>query len=118
MESEATTDKKSSVLSLDLSDKANLLAAYMPYIKNGGLFVRTDKVYQLGDEVFLLLKLMDVEEKLTTPGKVVWISPKGAQDGLTSGVGVQFSDPENTIHSKIETLLAGHLQLERRTDTM
>jgi type IV pilus assembly protein PilZ len=67
------------ILSLTIKDKSALYAAYMPFIKNGGLFIPTTKEYQLGDEVFMLLTLMDEKEKLPVAGKIVWITPKGAQ---------------------------------------
>ena len=36
------------ILSLAVRDKNALYAAYMPFIKNGGLFVPTKKSYTLG----------------------------------------------------------------------
>jgi type IV pilus assembly protein PilZ len=33
--------------------------AYMPFIAGGGLFVPSTKDYSLGDEVYLLVKLLD-----------------------------------------------------------
>ena len=45
------------ILSLALKDKAQLYNAYMPFLKNGGIFVPTPKRYMLGDEVFLLVTL-------------------------------------------------------------
>ncbi len=108
----------SAVMSVELLDKVSLYAAFMPFIQGGGLFVRTEKKCTLGDEVFLLLKLMDIPEKFTVVGKVVWISPKGAQDGLIAGVGVQFADSGKAVKHKIEAYLAGLVQSERRTDTM
>lgn len=39
------------ILSLSIKDKAALYAAYMPFVKNGGLFIPTKKRYRLGDEV-------------------------------------------------------------------
>ena len=70
---------RNGILSLTIKDKSVLYAAYMPFIKNGGLFIPTSKQYQLGDEVFMLLKLMDEPEKIPVAGKVVWVTPKGAQ---------------------------------------
>ena len=67
------------ILSLTIKDKSALYAAYMPFIKNGGLFIPTNKSYSLGDEVFMLLTLMDEKEKLPVAGKIVWVTPKGAQ---------------------------------------
>ena len=115
---QATKDASSSVVSVELTDKVALYTAYMPFIKNGGLFIRSEKNYKLGEEIFLLLKLMNETEKFTIAVKVVWISPPGGQDGLVSGVGVQFDDSAKMVKNKIETYLAGSGQSERRTDTM
>jgi type IV pilus assembly protein PilZ len=73
-----------SVLTLSIQDKAVLYGAYMSFLKNGGLFVPTTRSYRLGDEIFLLLSLMDEPEKLPVAGRVVWITPKGAQ-GQSAG---------------------------------
>ncbi len=83
---------KQGVLSLTIKDRAVLYAAYMPFIQNGGLFVPTNKQYALGDEVFILLSLMDEAEKIPITGQVVWITPKGAQGNRQAGIGVQFSE--------------------------
>ncbi|WGL17022.1 PilZ domain-containing protein [Microbulbifer bruguierae] len=109
---------RNGILSLKIQDKSVLYAAYMPFVKNGGLFINTDKSYNLGDEVFLLLSLMDEPEKLPVAGKVVWITPGGAQGNRTPGIGIQFNDKEHITQSKIETLLAGSLESSRPTHTL
>ena len=67
------------ILSLAIKDKAALYNAYMPFVKGGGIFVPTTKRYALGDEVFILLSLMEEKDRLPVAGKVVWITPAGAQ---------------------------------------
>ena len=110
---------RQSILSLTIKDKPTLYAAYMPHVKNGGIFIPTSKVYRIGDEVFLLLTLMDEPDKLPVAGKVVWVTPPGAQGNRQSGIGVQFGDQDGgTVRAKIETYLAGALQAERPTHTM
>jgi type IV pilus assembly protein PilZ len=107
------------ILSLNIKDKSALYAAYMPYVKNGGLFIPTGKQYNLGDEVFMLLSLMDDKERLPVAGKIIWVTPSGAQNNKTTGIGVQFSAQDNgTTRNKIETYLAGALQADRPTHTM
>ncbi|PIE43071.1 MAG: pilus assembly protein PilZ [Gammaproteobacteria bacterium] len=106
------------ILTLTIKDKAVLYAAYMPFIKNGGLFIPTTKSYQLGNEVFLLLNLMDEVEKIPVAGKVVWITPKGAQGNRAAGIGVQFNDDSEHARNKIETYLAGAISSDRQTHTM
>lgn len=109
---------RNGILSLTIKDKSVLYAAYMPFIKNGGLFIPTHKSYKLGDEVFMLLSLMDEPEKIPVAGKVSWITPSGAQGNRVAGVGVQFNDGDNSARSSIEAHLAGALKSDRPTHTM
>lgn len=109
---------RNGILSLTIKDKAVLYAAYMPFVTNGGLFIPTNKTYRLGDEVFMLLNLMDESEKIPVAGKVVWVTPRGAQGNRAAGIGVQFNDQDNTATNKIETYLAGSLDSDRPTHTM
>jgi type IV pilus assembly protein PilZ len=109
---------RNGILSLTIKDKAVLYSAYMPYLEHGGLFVPTNKPYKIGDEVFMLLNLMDEADKIPIAGKVVWITPKGAQGNRTAGIGVQFSPEDAIANAKIENHLAGSLNSDRPTHTM
>ncbi len=108
------------ILSLAIKDKAQLYSAYMPYVRSGGIFIPTTKRYGLGDEVFLLLSLLEDKERLPVAGKVIWVTPPGAQGNRTAGIGVQFADSAEaeTVKGKIETLLAGSLDADKPTHTM
>ena len=108
------------ILSLVVKDKPSLYSAYMPFVKNGGVFVPTPKRYFLGDEVFLLLTLPDSSERLPIAGKVVWVTPTGAQGNRTAGIGVQFPEGADgdAVKNRIETLLAGQVNAEKPTHTM
>jgi type IV pilus assembly protein PilZ len=65
---------KPGLLTLTIKDKSALYLAYMPFVKNGGLFIPTNSNYRLGDEVFMLLNLMGEDEKLPVAGKVIWVT--------------------------------------------
>lgn len=107
------------ILSLSIKEKSSLYAAYIPFIKNGGLFIPTSKTYHLGDEVFILLNLMDEPERIPVAGKVIWVTPRGASGSRTPGIGVQFNEEDKgNTRGKIETLLGGTLQSDRPTHTM
>ncbi len=108
------------VLSLSIKEKSALFAAYMPFVKGGGIFIPTNKNYKMGEEVFMLLTLMDDPAKIPVSGKVVWVTPAGALGGRTQGVGVQFSANESgkAANNKIEGLLGGSLKSSRPTHTM
>ena len=109
---------KPGLLTLTIKDKAALYLAYMPFVINGGLFIPTNSEYGLGDEVFMLLTLMDEVEKIPIAGKVVWVTPRGAQGNRTAGIGVQFSEQDAAANAKIENHLAGSLSSDRPTHTM
>ncbi len=108
------------ILSLTINDKQSLYSAYMPFVNGGGLFVQSTKRFNLGDEVFLLLTLMDLEERLPIPGKVVWITPPGSQGNRRPGIGVQFADTPDGAHARtiIESHLANLMKSDKKTYTM
>jgi len=120
-----TTDPNSSlprpaVLSLAIKEKAALYAAYMPFLKNGGLFVPTNKPYKTGDEIYLILSLMEDAAKYPIAGKVVWITPAGANNSKAQGVGVHFPADETGQRAKarIEEILGAALRSSRATHTL
>lgn len=109
-----------SMLSLNISSKSALYASYMPYLKRGGIFLPTNKNYSLGDEVFMLLQLPEDPTKLPIAGKVVWITPPGAQGAKQQGVGVEFSDDESgqAARRRIENMIGPYLSSPRPTHTL
>ena len=91
----------------------------MPFIENGGLFVPTTKDYALGDEMFLLVRIMDETEPVHISGKIAWISPPGALGNRPRGVGVQFAgDDARATKDLIESKLGASVSLTRSTHTM
>ena len=107
------------ILSLSIKERSSLYAAYMPFVKNGGLFIPTSKSYRLGQEVFMLLNLMDEPERIPVAGRVIWITPRGASASRTPGIGVQFNDlDEGATRTKLEALLGASLSADRPTHTM
>jgi type IV pilus assembly protein PilZ len=109
---------KKTMLALTIKDKVVLYNAYMPFVKNGGIFVPNKTDYEVGDEVFMLLNLMDEAEKIPIAGKVIWVAKKGVKSPHTPGVGIQFTEAENQAKDKIETYLAGSLSSSNSTHTM
>lgn len=114
-----TASSRQGILSLSIKDKNALYAAYMPFVTNGGLFIPTKRDYAMGEEVFMLLNLMEETERLPIAGKIIWKTPVGAEGYRAAGIGVQFSDQDGgNARNKIETYLAGALESERSTHTM
>jgi len=108
------------VLSLNIREKAALFAAYMPFLKGGCIFIPTTRAYTLGEELFMLLSLMDDPNRIAVQGKVVWITPEGVQGNRTQGIGVQFTldDTGAAARATIERLLGETLASSRTTHTM
>ncbi|MHA7840719.1 MAG: PilZ domain-containing protein [Gammaproteobacteria bacterium] len=110
---------KTDIMSVHFEKKAQLYKAYMPYMKQGALFVKTNKSFELNDEVFLLIQLLDETDKFSLQGNVVWVTPTCAQGGKPAGIGVQLLGQEGEmIRNKIEGYLAGMLESDNETDTL
>lgn len=120
MDNDRPQNARPGALSLNIREKAILYAAYMSFLKGGGIFIPTTKQYRLGDEIFMLIALMGETNKIPVAGKVVWITPAGSQGKKAQGIGVQFSDDEGGVAAriKIEELLDGQLKINRPTHTM
>jgi type IV pilus assembly protein PilZ len=116
----APQSPRPSVLSLAIKEKAALYAAYMPFLKNGGIFVPTNKPYKIGDEIYLILALMDDPNKYPIAGKVAWITPAGANHNKAQGIGVHFPEDETglRVRQRIEEILGAALRSSRATHTL
>jgi type IV pilus assembly protein PilZ len=107
------------ILHLDLSNRTELYAAYLPFIRGGGLFVPTRADHPLGDELFLVVQLPEEPEALPVTGRVIWRTPPGAAGHRPAGIGLQLQgDDHGTIRARIEDLLAGALASDRPTHTL
>jgi len=93
---------------LSIKEKSALAAAYMPFIRGGGLFVPTTRPARLGDDVYALISLIDDHTKLPIPGKIIWITPAGTP-GRAQGIGIQFAEDEagEAARARIEGLIGG-----------
>ena len=111
---------KPGIISLSVRDKEVLYRTYMGFVAEGALFIPTQKnTFQLGDKVSMLITLMGEPERYSVIGRVVWITPKGAQGNRAAGIGVAFEGEEGkALRQKIETHLAGSLKSEEPTHTL
>lgn len=96
-------------LTLTLKDEQALLAAYMPLLDQGGIFVPTCDRYELGRSLDLHLTLPGETMHRLLTGEVVWVSPEGVTGQRVPGVGLHFSHADQSLREHIETLLADQL---------
>ncbi|WDE07633.1 PilZ domain-containing protein [Thalassomonas viridans] len=105
-------------ISLEFVNDKELYLAYMPFLKAGGLFVRTTEAYELGADISLDVALPDSLESSEVKGKVCWITPVGAQNGTPPGIGISFIEDPDNLRSQIEKVLGRHLNSSEPTLTM
>jgi type IV pilus assembly protein PilZ len=78
-----------------IPDGKTLAQVWMPFVKNGGLFVPTQDEALLGDELILVVTLPDAPQPIRALGHIVWLSPSGADGGKPAGWGIQISERDN-----------------------
>lgn len=105
-------------LTLVLKDKQALKAHYMPFLKRGGLFVPTSRAIRPGELVQVQLELSDEAESMVINGTLAWRTPVGAQGRKLPGIGVHFSEENNSSKHLIEKLLAGLPNQDKPTHTI
>jgi type IV pilus assembly protein PilZ len=112
------SDAAGGFLNYKFVDSTGLYSSYMPFLVGGGVFIPTNRRFNVGDEVFLALSFLEDPQKFGVTGKVVWITPRGAQTGKPQGVGFQFVEDGQGVKNHIEQLLTGSLQSARPTSTL
>ena len=118
-QSGALSSARPSVIQLAIKEKAALYAAYIPAFSEGGIFVPSAREHRLGDDVYVLLTLLDDPQRYPVSGKVAWITPARAAGNRTQGVGIRFPKDEKSeqLKSKIELILGSTLGSDRPTQT-
>lgn len=114
-------------LAVHIADNDTLYAAYMPFLKNGGIFVNLPKEfgsideYTMGKEIVFIITLPNMENVFVT-GKVVWINHEDVYNGFKRGIGAQFvNDLEDQARTVIERILSSEPKFKdsiARTYTM
>lgn len=92
-------------LSLVIRNLDELRAAFMPFVKGGGLFVPCSGGYRLGDIVQVQFSLMDASTPRLIPGSVVWLTPQGIRGRRLPGIGIRLPEADEDIRASIERLL-------------
>jgi len=108
------------VFTLVIRSKSSLYAAWIPLLRGGGIFLPSPRDHSLGDEILILLTLLDDPNKIPLQGNVAWINPAHSAGNRPQGIGVQLHDSEaaRELKKKVEGLLAGALQSSRPTHTI
>lgn len=107
------------LLRISITDPRVLQRCYLPFFRNGGLFIATEQTYQLRQPLFLILNLPTAEGEQVRPAHaltatVAWLTPALAQG--STGIGVHFDrevrDAEQSlpdVKKAIESVLSALL---------
>lgn len=99
-------------LSYALQSQLELNLSYIPFIKNGGLFIPTTETFLLGDDVIVDLQLHGDIHIQKIEGRVVWITPKNALYEIYSGIGIQFcGENAKTIGEQLKANLDNTMEV-------
>ena len=71
-------------IEIKFGDTGALIKSYMINVSNGGLFIKTDKPFNLDTLILLKFSLPDDPDSIEIEGKVVWSNPKGGKDNPVS----------------------------------
>ena len=110
---------RASMLQFSAKDATSLYANYIRNFKHGGIFVPTNREFELGAEVIVALSLPQRSERFAIGGRVAWITPAQAPHGRSQGVGVAFEadDKSKAVRANIEAILGDLLNSGRGTQT-
>ena len=62
-------------LKIIIKDLDELYAAYMPFIRNGGILIPTTQNFKMGELLNVRLKIFGELAELSFLGKVIWKTP-------------------------------------------
>ncbi len=117
--SETAEEPSRTELSMHFAERDLLYRSYMPFVQNGGLFIRTEQPYEAGEQVQLQVTLPETADSFHISGQVIWITPAAITGVHVPGVGVQFDGEDSgRLQARIENILAGFLETARPTFTM
>lgn len=86
---------------VDYADSEELVSDYTENLSMGGTFVLTDRPFDDGARVQLLLSCPGLIEPIALTGVVRW-----ARDGAESGVGIAFEPYDEAIRERLENIIA------------
>lgn len=113
-------DAPGRILIISLKDKPSAYYSYMPFFEQGGFFVSTADAFEMGEEVLLVMELLDYPETFFLRTRVGWLNPSRTSNGQPQGIGLVLGDDESAVACRqyIEEQLPGLLHSDRATYTM
>ena len=106
-------------LKIIIKDLDELYAAYMPFIRNGGILIPTTQNFKMGELLNVRLKIFGELAELSFLGKVIWKTPVKSENQKPCGIGIQFMKEDNGVtKASIEKHFANNLLTNKPTFTI
>jgi type IV pilus assembly protein PilZ len=103
---DALRKSKLPIIPLRFKTVNQLYRSYMPWFKNGGLFIPTIKRFQMGQEVLMMVMLPESKDKFPAAGIVSMGLPAEFYRTQKATGGVEFSDDEGlALRYRIDGML-------------
>jgi type IV pilus assembly protein PilZ len=116
---QTSSNSKLPIVPLRFKNVNQLYKSFMPWLKNGGLFIPTNKRFEMGQEVLLMVNLPEMIDKLPAAGVVAWVCPKDVTGHNKPGVGIEFTDEEGfALRLRIEGMLVEQMKTQAPTYTL
>lgn len=102
------------IVSLAIKDETGSHATYMPFLKDGGIFVPAQRPYWIGEEISLVPLLLDHLQKYQVAGGATWITPVGTP-ARAPGIGVYLGEDEwcRVLRRVIKEMLGRQIDPQR-----
>jgi type IV pilus assembly protein PilZ len=92
-------------LALSYQDHTGFVKAYTGNISQGGLFIRTKKPLEMGEEFLLKLSLPGIPNAMKIKSKVMWVRKTQVDVKRPAGMGVQFCKMASEDHTILKQYL-------------
>ncbi len=103
---------QNATLSYVIKEALEINLSYMPFVRDGGLFIPTSQVFPLGTPMIVDLQLPGKKDSMKIEGKVVWVTPKNALHHVLAGVGIQFVGANAAkVRAEIESMLDKNMEV-------
>ena len=96
------------ILKITYPAKEDFVADYAANASQGGLFIVTNKPFEIGEEVTFSLSFPGLLHALQCRGQVRWrLSPEEAGENQRAGIGVAFLEEFGEDSERIRAVLSG-----------
>lgn len=96
---------KAKALSVSLRTEESVAQCYMRRVRGGGMVIYNDDEFNIGDEVLIMLSMVNCDGRIPVSCRVVWINPKDGSGG-SQMIGLQFVNDRMGANEKMMKIVS------------